>query len=463
MKRNVFVSMLVALSVLCMTSCDQLQLGEEEGKEEQKGPQVTTLDAVQGSFNQVTLTGRVSGLERAAFDFECGIEYSTSNSFDKNNTTRIRADKSYSEDAYTIPVSNIHAGQTYYYRAYYINQQLDYYGEIKSFSFTWNAPEVITLNAELRENRLGENYVLFTSISKGFKDLTDQERQYFGVQISTTADFDEDKTIELRCDYFILSGDTIQSGLGFHHDRPGYLRFGTLYYYRAYFKLDNIISYGEAQTFSFDWRGPQMIDLGLSVKWADCNLGGYYMRAFGDYFAWGEIEPYYEPGYSESFHPVWKTGKSEGHAWSSYKYCNGSETTLTKYCNISSYGYNGFTDNNTTLLPQDDAAQAIWGGNWRIPTIQEFQELIDNCTLTWVEDDNIYLYGCTVTSNKPGYEDCSIFLPWHGLYGLYCAYWSSSLDTDNPTNALGVYFSPSEFITTKYPRISEVYIRPVCP
>ena len=463
MKRIIFVSMLATL-LLGITSCDQLQIGEDEKvKEEQKGPQVTTLDAVQGTYYQATLSGQVTGLERAALDFECGIEYSTSDSFDKNNTIRIRVDKSYSEDAYTIPISDIRAGQKYYYRAYYINQQLDYYGEIKSFSFTWNAPEVITLNAELRENRFGDSYVLFTSFSKGFKDLSDQERQYYGIQISATADFDEDKTYEQPCDFFLQSGDTIQSSTGYHYDSR-LLRFGTRYYYRAYFKLDDITSYGEAKTFSFDWRGPRMIDLGLSVKWADCNLGGYSMREFGDYFAWGETETYYETGYASDFpQNHWKAGYSDGFTWSNYKYCNGSETTLTKYCIMSSYGYNGFTDNDTTLLPQDDAAHAIWGGDWRIPTIQEFQELINNCTLTWTEDETYGMLGCTVTSNKPGYEDCSIFLPWHGLYGLYCAYWSSSLDTDNPTNALGVYFSPSEFITTKYSRISEVYIRPVCP
>ena len=463
MKRIIFVSMLATL-LLGITSCDQLQIGEDEKvKEEQKGPQVTTLDAVQGTYYQATLSGQVTGLERAALDFECGIEYSTSDSFDKNNTIRIRVDKSYSEDAYTIPISDIRAGQKYYYRAYYINQQLDYYGEIKSFSFTWNAPEVITLNAELRENRFGDSYVLFTSFSKGFKDLSDQERQYYGIQISATADFDEDKTYEQPCDFFLQSGDTIQSSTGYHYDSR-LLRFGTRYYYRAYFKLDDITSYGEAKTFSFDWRGPRMIDLGLSVKWADCNLGGYSMREFGDYFAWGETETYYETGYASDFpQNHWKAGYSGGFTWSNYKYCNGSETTLTKYCNISSYGYNGFTDNNPTLLPQDDASHAIWGGNWRIPTIQEFQELIDNCTLTWTEDETYGMLGCTVTSNKPGYEDCSIFLPWHGLYGMYCAYWSSSLDTDDPNNALGVNFSPNEFLTTNYPRISEVYIRPVCP
>ena len=72
----------------------------------------------------------------------------------------------------------------------------------------------------------------------------------------------------------------------------------------------------------------EYVDLGLSVNWATFNVGATKPEEFGDYYAWGETEP--------------KTDYS----WETYKWCNGSETTLTKYCNNSEYGYNGYNPRN---------------------------------------------------------------------------------------------------------------------
>ena len=57
---------------------------------------------------------------------------------------------------------------------------------------------------------------------------------------------------------------------------------------------------------------------------------------YGDYYAWGETEP------------------KLNYSWSTYKWCKGNSSTMTKYCNESNYGYNGFTDNKTVLAPEDD-------------------------------------------------------------------------------------------------------------
>ncbi|MBO4263788.1 MAG: TonB-dependent receptor, partial [Bacteroidales bacterium] len=138
-------------------------------------------------------------------------------------------------------------------------------------------------------------------------------------------------------------------------------------------------------------------------------------------------------------------------------YCKGSYSTLTKYCNKSSYGYNGYTDNKTVLDLADDAARANWGGNWRMPTDAEWTELLNasNCTWTWTTQNGVN--GRKVTSKKTGN---SIFLPAAGyrddssLYtaGSYCYYWSSSLDTDTPYNAYCVSFSSSEVYRNSYYR-----------
>lgn len=127
------------------------------------------------------------------------------------------------------------------------------------------------------------------------------------------------------------------------------------------------------------------VNLGLSVNWATCNVGAEKPEDYGDYFAWGETDD----------------EKKDEYWWTSYKYCNGSNKSLTKYCYDSRYGLNGFVDNKTVLEPDDDVAHVIWGGKWRMPTVDEFNELIDSCTWTWTNRNGVN--GYKVTGNKPGY------------------------------------------------------------
>ena len=198
-------------------------------------------------------------------------------------------------------------------------------------------------------------------------------------------------------------------------------------------------------------NGYGYVDLGLSVKWATCNVGANNPEDYGDYFKWGETTTKYT------------------YNWSTYKYCNGSSSTLTKYCNNSSYGNNGFTDNKTQLELSDDAAHANWGGSWRMPTDAEWEELINNCTWTWTTQNGVY--GRKVTSKT---NENSIFLPAAGYRddsSLYDAggdglYWSSSLSTGYPSGAWGVYFySYSSYVGSDHDgsRCSGLSVRPVCP
>jgi hypothetical protein len=228
------------------------------------------------------------------------------------------------------------------------------------------------------------------------------------------------------------------------------------------------------------WNAVAYVDLGLSVRWATFNVGASAPEEYGDYFAWGETTPYYEAGYAqEDPQSHWKDGKSSGYAWSSYKYCNGSYNTFTKYCNDSSYGNNGFTDTKTTLDPEDDVSHVVWGGSWRMPTHSELAELInsDNCTWTWITRYGVN--GYLVTSKKSGFEGISIFLPAAGRrnddglaaglldLGYIGQYWSSSLDTDNLC-AWGLIFGPGSTEYRAYNpgdgnRNNGVSVRPVCP
>ena len=108
----------------------------------------------------------------------------------------------------------------------------------------------------------------------------------------------------------------------------------------------------------------------------------------------------------------------------------GTEITMTKYCGDSSLGYNGFTDTKTILDLEDDAAHVNLGGNWRMPTDAEWEELINNCTWTWTSQNGVN--GRLVTASNGN----SIFLPAAGYrYVTYLdyvgsdgTYWSSSLN-----------------------------------
>ena len=179
----------------------------------------------------------------------------------------------------------------------------------------------------------------------------------------------------------------------------------------------------EETTVSFRGRAHinDYVDLGLpsGLLWATCNVGADSPEDYGDYFAWGETTP------------------KDTYNWSTYQYCNGSNNTLTKYCNNSSYGYNGFTDNLTTLLPEDDAAAANWGGNWRMPTKEEFQELYNNTTVTWTQQNGVNGRLFTAANGN------SLFLPAAGYRnnsslgsaGGNGYYWSSSLYSSYPYDA----------------------------
>ena len=191
----------------------------------------------------------------------------------------------------------------------------------------------------------------------------------------------------------------------------------------------------------------------LGRKWATCNVGATAPEEYGDYFAWGETEPYYS-----SMDPLtWKDGKSAGYMWASYQWCNGSWDSITKYCT---------SDNKTVLDIEDDAAYANWGGNWRMPADEEWAELMEECTWVWTTQNGVN--GQLVT----GPNGNSIFLPagasWftteldEEYLGTEGNYWSSSLDTVSPDRANMVtisYYSSS--FKNQYSRFQGYSIRPV--
>ena len=213
------------------------------------------------------------------------------------------------------------------------------------------------------------------------------------------------------------------------------------------------------------------VDLGLSVKWATVNVGALKPESYGDYYAWGETEPYYESGYAqEKPQTHWKDGKSNGYSWSSYKWCGGSYNTLTKYNNKTSYDiYGNYYDGKNTLDIEDDVANVKWGGSWRLPTPAELDELIENCTWTWTTVNGIN--GHMLTSNKVGFTDRSIFLPAAGCrydtsldyVGSDGYYWSSWISSNVPSVGWSMDFNSHNGVTVNWDRCNGYSVRPVCP
>ena len=181
-------------------------------------------------------------------------------------------------------------------------------------------------------------------------------------------------------------------------------------------------------------NGHEWVDLGLSVKWATCNIGAKDPTEKGQFFAWGETEP--KGFYSEDTYKL----KS---FWGGYKKI-GNNIGGTKY----------------------DAAKAQWGGLWRMPTKEEMQELIDCCSWKW---SSLIVKGCIVSGNGN-----HIFLPYtqamsgSGFLGNTSgSYWTDTLDYDTFTGCMsyvwGLIFFGSDFqkIDNLIGRTEGLLIRPV--
>lgn len=205
-------------------------------------------------------------------------------------------------------------------------------------------------------------------------------------------------------------------------------------------KLFSILSFACLLIVSCSKNEPQasqMVDLGLSVKWATCNIGATKPEEYGRYFAWGDVT---------------------GQTW------NGSSWSGDGFSTYPTYE----VDANNNLKPAYDAAHVILGGNWRMPTKTELQELIDNCTCTWTSNYNgTGVAGRIFTSKKTGYTDKSIFLPATGFgsdnslsyVGYYSYHWSSTFDKD--TDAWSLYFSSNDIETCCSMRYCGLAVRPV--
>lgn len=183
------------------------------------------------------------------------------------------------------------------------------------------------------------------------------------------------------------------------------------------------------------------------------NVGASSPEDYGDNFAWGETKGY-------------NSGKTN-FDMSTYKWCKGSDKTMTKYCNNSRYGYNGFTDNKTELDPEDDAAYVNWGKDWRMPSEEQFKELLNSyyTNIVWTKKNGVK--GLRITSKSNGK---SIFLPAAAYHhdkeldanvGYVGDYWSRTLESDKSDRAWSLGWDTGNVYLVDSSRSRGQSIRPV--
>ena len=189
-------------------------------------------------------------------------------------------------------------------------------------------------------------------------------------------------------------------------------------------------------------NGHAWVDLGLSACWATTNVGASKPGDYGDYYAWGE------------------TSTKGTYDWSTYKYCNGRYDSMTKYCTNSSYGT---VDNKTVLESSDDVAHVKWGGGWRMPSIEELEELKEKCKWEWTQQDGHDGYrvtgpnGNSVFLPAAGYRDLSSL----GIAGSGGYYWSRTLSESYPDCARYLNFGSGSINADDGFRYYGFSVRPV--
>lgn len=199
----------------------------------------------------------------------------------------------------------------------------------------------------------------------------------------------------------------------------------------------------------------EYVDLGLpsGLKWAKCNLGAPKPSEPGDHYAWGETDPKAE--YTWATYKWMQAGQSEAKYITKYTIADG-ETGGIWYDSSGAF----IGDNKTALVAADDAATQQLGSPWRMPTIDEFQELIDKCTWTWTTQDGVNGY------QVDGPNGNAIFLPaGYLVIGSYRAgyYWSSSLSTTESDCAYSLDLNSDRYFIARTYRYFGCTVRPVRP
>ena len=432
----VFRMLILGALMMPVVSCEK-EIDDENGQEEiQNDPSKNTTDiAVTGlvektGFSYAIIDGYVnlnllpSGNDNPNF----GVEV-TREGYDEGGrkfSTALTGNNKFS-----VLFRKLSPTGEYSYRTFVEYGSITYYGEYRKFT----TKDFVNVTATGEATDITANSACISL--EGLPNSFDEEESWktglaYSVRKST---LQPDSIHSDHCDYVFTPKGT-----------PGHLRNlkpNTTYYYAAFTYVESKFKFAQIKSFTtLDHR--QAIDLGLSVKWASCNVGATTPEEYGGYYAWGETE------------------EEDCYDWSTYKWYNGSYDTMTKYCTNSSYGT---VDNKTILDPEDDVAHVKWGDGWRMPTEDEIIELLDKCSREWATVNGVN--GQKVT----GPNGNSIFLPAAGYRdgtelhrrGSYGDYWSGTLHENSSSGGCSVLGFSSDFLYRVYDagRCNGYTVRPV--
>lgn len=387
---------------------------EPEEPEMPEIPVITTYDVTDITVNSAVCGGEIAS-EGDVVIIARGVSYGT------NPSPTI--EDNYTNDGvgtgtFTSNIPNLVPNTQYYIRAYATDENGTYYGEEKTFvTLEKLLPEVTT--SEVTDITLNSAVCGGEVTFEGNLEVTVR-----GVCWST----EQNPTIE---DNHTTDG----AGIGSYISNLSNLSQNTTYYVRAYATNEQGTNYGEEVVFSTEaeettgtTNGHEWVDLGLpsGVKWATCNVGASLPGEYGDYYAWGETE-----------------------TKDSYDSYNCS----TMYVPMDDISGN----------PQYDVARKEWGDSWRMPTYEEQEELLNNCSWELTTENGFNGYKVT------GPNGNSIFLPAAGYRygttlnfdGYYGGYWSSKPHDDGDDSAFFLCFDDKEQRINAYYRSDGQSVRAV--
>ena len=427
------------------------------------GIRIMTEEAERLGPTSVRLKGTVLGLDDVDAMYSVYFLYSRTNAdprLNGANVTRVAAQEDRKDMSYDV-LDGLTLGYTYYCRLVFVTSGMEsqevYYGPVRTFKTDdpvtpgaavdmgygitlagWdvgaNAPEKTGVRKSWTDAKamdLGDGWRLPTKEEVEFmrQNFTWTQIVYRGVNGYLVKSINGNAVFFPSVNRWTSSRSDTGNACYYNATYCRGTNESTLFYIRAIKKV-------EGDRSGTDDNGRVFVDLGLSVCWAACNVGGDAPEEYGDQYGWGETSGYYD-GHTQ-------------YNWSVYLHHNpgtSNWTSINKYqvddnqktgCWYSGGIFKG--DGKTELEAEDDVASVKWGGAWRMPTSAQMNELLDKCKWKW--DDT--RRGYTVI----GPNGNSIYLPAAGCrytgplgatrVGGY--YWTRSLCPCNTTRAYVIEF-----------------------
>lgn len=406
-----------SLSVVCV-AC-----GDDEDDEPVVDPSKNTTDiAVTGKVGKYGCTyadiigyANLNQLPAGSGNPKIGVEIRLADSDEDYSDKEMT--ESLTGNEFMVEFDDLHPNSEYEYRSFVEYGGLTHYGEYRTFTTkqaynvtsTGAASDVMyhsaTITSRVKLSSIDERDNIRVGVAYSTRKTALHKDGSFDTKV---VDIDDESNKEYVVNLSSLS-------------------VNTTYYYASFTLIGEEYAFSDVHSFKTEesltvgtLNGYDWVDLGLSVKWATCNVGAFSPEDYGGYYAWGETE------------------EKSDYDWPTYRWGNGSENTMIKYCIDRDYG---LVDNKTVLVQSDDVAHVRWGGSWRIPTWDEFKELLDECTWEGTTFNGVNGFLVTGTNGN------TIFFPTAGGYygteinrGRDGYYWSASLyDYDYGAYCLELY------------------------